>query len=193
MTQRMSAFVTELEATSTQLARTQLRTNGVILSVRPLRACVRLHIARVDSVAEVVIAGVSLPRAPNRAAGEQLCALWVAPDQWLLVSKHSSSERLLIEVEDACRNLVHIAVDNSHGLERMALSGPGARSLLAGGCGLDLAFESFPPGRCSGTRLAQLGVLIHCVNVDAFEIYVESGAARWLWDWLEDASVAESA
>ena len=72
------------------------------------------------------------------------------------------------------------------------LVGPQARDVLAHGCALDLHPRVFGAGQCAQTLLARAGVLLVADDDGAFRILVRSSFARYLADWLLDASLEYS-
>jgi sarcosine oxidase subunit gamma len=134
-----------------------------------------------------------LPGEPGAsAAREEIAALWLGPDQWLVTCPASEAARLVGAMREALRD-VHAAItDVTDGRVAFRLAGPSARDVLAKGCPLDLHPRAFPPGSCAQTLLAKAAVLIHLVD-DAspagatFDVYVARSFAAYQWMWLEDA------
>lgn len=129
-----------------------------------------------------------LPIEPLRWSGDDPRAIWMGPDQWLLVSATESGNALIERCTGACGELLHAATDVSSALTGLALSGSRSRRLLAMGCGLDLHAEAFRAGHCARTRFAQIPVLIVAIAPEAFELYVDRSYRQYLWDWLAHAS-----
>ncbi|MEX2496358.1 MAG: sarcosine oxidase subunit gamma family protein, partial [Woeseia sp.] len=110
--------------------------------------------------------GVSLPTSANRwnrGAGHD--ALWLGPDEWLVVGAAGGAR----EIENALLraqpdNPWLSVVDLSHSYSRVCLSGPRARELLAKGCPLDLQPRAFGPGDCVQTVLAATRVLLRVLE-----------------------------
>ena len=134
-----------------------------------------------------------LPSEPcTSAARDQIGALWLGPDQWLVTCPAPDVPRLLGSLREALAG-VHAAVtDVTDGRVAFRLAGPSARDVLAKGCPLDLHPRVFPPGRCAQSLLGKASVLIHLVADDpergpSFDVYVARSFAHYLWTWLEDA------
>jgi len=111
--------------------------------------------------------GPSLPTERNTVAGdESRAALWLGPDEWLVVGPPGSEAAL-------------------------ELRGPRARELLEFGCPIDLDPRVFGPGRCAQTLLARANVLIWFVADDPEPIYrllVRPSFAAYVAAWLADAA-----
>ena len=118
------------------------------------------------------------PVAPNTWAGD---ALWLGPDEWLVVNATEA------DFPDA-----PAAVDVSANRVAFELAGA-ARDVLAQGCSLDLRPHVFGPGRCAQTLLARATVILQCMDDDVFRIFVRRSFAPYLRAWLEDAIAGAAA
>ena len=134
-----------------------------------------------------------LPSEPcTSAARDQISALWLGPDQWLVTCPGRDVPGLLASLRAALAG-VHAAItDVTDGRVAFRVAGPSARDVLAKGCPLDLHARAFPPGRCAQSLLAKASVLIHLVDDGpergpSFDVYVARSFAHYLWTWLEDA------
>jgi sarcosine oxidase, subunit gamma len=174
----------------------RLRPRGVRLAERPGRGKIDL---RGDPHARGFMAAVGraldllLPGEPcTSAARDQLGALWLSPDQWLLTCPAGDVPGLLASLREALAD-VHAAItDVTDGRVAFHIAGPSAREVLAKGCPLDLHARAFPPGRCAQSLLAKAPVLIHLADDHpeqgpGFDVYVARSFADYLWTWLEDA------
>jgi sarcosine oxidase subunit gamma len=174
----------------------RLRPRGVRLAERPGLGKIDL---RGDPHARGFMAAVGrvldllLPSEPcTSAARDQLGALWLGPDQWLLTCPANDLPGLLASLREALAG-VHAAItDVSDGRVAFRVTGPSAREVLAKGCPLDLHPRAFPPGRCAQSLLAKAAVLIHLVDDvpergPSFDVYVARSFVHYLWTWLEDA------
>jgi sarcosine oxidase subunit gamma len=120
-------------------------------------------------------------------ASEPKC-LWHGPDRCLLVSDSITADSLVSKCQEALADVLHHAVDNSAGLALFRIVGPGARDLLAAGCGLDFRTGKFPVGTCCRTRLAQIAAVISAQGPEQFDIYVDRSYEAYLGAWLSDSS-----
>lgn len=124
-----------------------------------------------------------LPLEPGTIArtGDRL-ALWLGPDEWLLVGPRGARFDL-----DPVAGVASI-VDVSAARTTIEISGARAPDLLAHGCALDLYLSVFPEGRCAQTMLAHAQVIL--VHLDGvYRVLVRSSYARYLAEWLVDAAV----
>ena len=140
-------------------------------------------------VAEVL--GLAPPATPNIVASDGVRRiLWLGPDEWLIATPPGEEEALGPRLENALAGRHAAITDVSDGRTVITLAGAYARDVLAKGCGLDLHPRVFVAGLCAQSTLARASVLLHQATDDpAYEIYVDRSFARYLWTWLEDASL----
>lgn len=133
--------------------------------------------------------GFSLPREPNTVTSQkELHALWLGPDEWLVVAPAGGEGALLQALESAAHGRHAALNDVSDARTVFALGGAHARDMLAKGCGIDLHPKAFAPGRCAQTGLARASVILHQTDeTPSYDIYVDWSFAAYLWRWLEDA------
>ena len=149
------------------------------------RAYVRLRVALRD--AESAGRELGLPLAPLTSRAGEPTALWIAPDQWLLMSSDETAEILAGRIERSLGDLLHHATDASDALACFVVSGRAARGLLAMGSGVDFDERAFGPGRCVRTRFAKIAVVVHCVAADRFELIFDRSVVLYLEQWLRRA------
>ena len=136
-----------------------------------------------------------LPTDPNAATTSGgVTALWLGPDEWLLLCQPGSERKLIARLRHALGG-VHAAVtDITDARTTIRAEGAGARYVLAKGCPLDLHPRAFPQGAVAQSRLAKADILLHRVDpgggdqAPAFDLYVARSFAGYLWAWLEEAS-----
>jgi len=127
--------------------------------------------------------------APLQTAGLELQSLWLAPDQWLLISESQTPEAIIKHCEKSLDEILHIALDYTSALQRFRISGRDCRDILASGCGLDLRPQYFASGACASTRLAQIAAIIVACRKDQYDLYVDCCYTTYLTEWLSDAIV----
>jgi sarcosine oxidase subunit gamma len=133
--------------------------------------------------------GFVLPKDPNTAASAGgRSALWLGPDEWLIVGGEGEESLLTRVLHTARGETVGSVVDVSANRTVIELSGPAARDVLAHGCLVDLHPRAFGPGRCAQTLLAKAQVIVHQVNdAPTFHLYVRTSFAWYVAEWLLDA------
>lgn len=129
-------------------------------------------------------APLALPLAPNtwRATGDRE-ALWLGPDQWLVVAAPGAAATLVAELEQAYQGQPRSVVDISANRAVLELVGEDRFDLLTQGCGLDLHPRAWHDGRCAQTLLARAPVLLQ-ERDRATRLFVRASLAGHLVDWL---------
>ena len=84
-------------------------------------------------------------RAPGRAA------LWLGPDEWLMIADGADPAPLGETLESVLDGTAHSLVDVSHRQIGLIASGPAAARVLNAGCPLDLDLAAFPLGMATRT------------------------------------------
>ena len=132
--------------------------------------------------------GYALPIEANTVTeGQGSRALWLGPDEWLIVSEAGASPLGALRQALSGRHVAVTDVGDARGV--IALGGPHAREVLKKGSPLDVHPRAFGPMRCAQTRLSKLAALVEQRDDSpVFDIYVIRSATRFLWRWLEDAA-----
>jgi sarcosine oxidase subunit gamma len=138
--------------------------------------------------------GASLPTAPGTVAsapdGERH-ALWLGPDEWLVVGPDGSAPSIERAIRDASADALVTTVDASANRVGIDVVGPAARELLGFGCSIDLDPPAFGPDRCAQTLLARAAVIIWGTGgaeATTYRILVRPSFAGYLGAWLADAT-----
>ncbi len=141
------------------------------------------------AVAEVI--GTTLPRTPGTTTrGPGCAALWLGPDEWLIVGAPGEEAVLAGRLRDALRGSFAAVVDVSANRTAVELAGPRARQVLEKGCSIDLHPRAFGPGRCAQTMLARAQVVIEQETGEpSYRLLVRSSFAAYLAAWLIDAAM----
>jgi sarcosine oxidase subunit gamma len=128
--------------------------------------------------AKLGLAGVSGERA----------ALWLGPDEWLLIAESGSVEALAAALEAGLAGAPHSLVDVSHRQIGLIVSGAIAARVLNAGCPLDLRLKSFPVGMATRTLFDKAEIVLWRLGETEFHIEVARSFSPWL-----AASLAEAA
>lgn len=145
---------------------------------------------------EDAIARLDLPAAchvRHGGADDGEAAIWLGPDEWLLYRPGIPGHEYLAEVTGRLGDTQPgtYLMDATGQRTRLLLTGEHARTVLAHGCAIDLAPESFGPDEAAQTLLAQTGVILHRTGDDpesGFALLVRSSFADYLAHWLLDAA-----
>jgi sarcosine oxidase subunit gamma len=157
------------------------------VTIAPRRPVTMLDVrGPADAVAAHVKArcGLDISRQPNTAIGSAVRALWLGPDEWLIVANATASAIVAASHQPAVS-----ITDVSHGRAALRLRGPHVRDALAKGCPLDLDPRALPPGRCGQTAIGRISVILDHVERDVFDVYCSRSYAGSFWHWLTEACV----
>ena len=146
------------------LARLRGLTGGAVAAVE-VPFLTQVDVRTSDPVA------AGLPSAPNTwAALKQGEALWLGPDEWLLVG-------------DGVPPDAESVVDVSANRAVLDLTGPGVRGFLSKGCSLDLHPDHWAGGACAQTMLAKAPVILQ-QRGEITRVFVRPSFAEYLVEWL---------
>jgi sarcosine oxidase subunit gamma len=158
--------------------------------LRPLSPQARLILrGRPDAIAAAGPAFTAdLPQTPCRSveAGAR-AALWLGPDEWLLLAPESDGPILAASLADALAGLPHALVDVSHRNAALEITGPQGAAILNAGCPLDLDLGAFPVGMCTRTVLAKAEIVLWRRGEERFHIEVWRSFAPYVWNLLGEA------
>ncbi|MFT4167110.1 MAG: sarcosine oxidase subunit gamma family protein [Microlunatus sp.] len=164
---------------------------GVSLRELPFQTMVGVRVVRGSEVAFRVEAqlGTSLPPSCGSVSqGEGLAVLWLAPDEFLVVSEGDPAV-LTSTLVEAVADGPGSATDLSANRTTFVLSGPSAREVLEKGCGLDLHPRAFADGSAYVTALGPVPSIIWKTGAESYRILPRSSFADFLGRWLLDAMV----
>ena len=130
--------------------------------------------------------GFVLPQTPCRSAslGDRH-ALWLGPDEWLILS--AADDGLAITLEAAMGAHPHSLVEVTHRQIGLVLDGPKVEDVLANGCPLDVALRSFPVGMCTRTIFEKAEIVLWRTEAHGFHIEVWRSFAPYLIAHLHEA------
>jgi sarcosine oxidase subunit gamma len=165
---------------------------GLTLHEKPFHGMVALRLDLRDTDGRGAVETVlraALPEANRTIACTGGAALWLGPDEFLIVTEPGGETALMANLSAALRGRRGAVVDISDSRTIIALSGKRAADLLAKGCGLDLHPRSFTPGQCAQSFLAKVKIALHQLDdAPSYHIIVERSVAEYLFHWLADAA-----
>ena len=115
-------------------------------------------------------------------------ALWLGPDERLVLGPETLNVEIAGAVEQALRDLPHSLVDVSHRQTALEVRGPQADTVLNAGCPLDLDLQAFPIGMCTRTVLAKAEIVLWRTSADTFHIEVWRSFAAYVSRFLAAAA-----
>ena len=129
---------------------------------------------RGDAAALGAAFGIRLPDRPGctAVAGDR-SALWLGPDEWLLLGPLGSLDAKTEAIAAA-------VVDISHRQVGLVLAGPDAAEALATGCPRDLHPAVFPPGACTRTVFGKAEIILWRTGALRFHVEVARSFAGYV-------------
>lgn len=130
--------------------------------------------------------GLELPRRPKtsaRSADGGRAALWLGPDEWLLIDEAGDP----LADARSCAAL-HSAVDISHRNTAILVEGPGAEATISAGCPQDLTPSAFPVGACSRTVLGKIEVVVWRTGEEQFRVECWRSFSDYAFSYLESGA-----
>jgi len=166
-----------------------LTASALVQSLPPATRYILRGDAAVRAAAEQALS-LQLPASACRAAPDgERAALWLGPDEWLLIAPEASAASLAAALRAALQALPHSLVDVSHRQIALALNGPEAATLLAAGCPLDLDARAFPVNMCTRTVLGKAEVVLWRTGTQQFRIEVWRSFAAYVCAFLAEAAL----
>lgn len=136
---------------------------------------------------------IPISRSACRAVEGELCAaLWLGPDEQLLLAPEQNGARLMQALQAGLASVPHSLVDVSHRQTGFEVSGLAARRLLNAGCPLDLADPAFPIGMCTRTLFEKSEIVLWRTAPDTFHIEVARSFAPYLTGLLAEVAREEA-
>lgn len=133
--------------------------------------------------------GVALPATPCRSAeAGARAALWLGPDEWLLLAPVSESAELQAGLAAALAGLPHSLVDVSHRQSGFTVAGPEAAATLNGACPLDLDPAAFPIGMCTRTVFGKAQIVLWRTGAEAFRVEAWRSFLPYVWGTMSEAA-----
>jgi sarcosine oxidase subunit gamma len=165
--------------------------DSAAFSIRPAPAAARFILRGTREMAARVDAalGAPLPFQPNRAAtvGTRV-AIWLGPDEWLLVAPGEDAGALAATLEKALADQSHSLVDVSERQIGIEVAGALAARALSAGCPLDFNEVSFPQGMGTRTILAKCEIVLWRRESARFHLEVWRSFADYAADFLIEAA-----
>jgi sarcosine oxidase subunit gamma len=133
--------------------------------------------------------GADLPsRLGPAGEGAGRAALWLGPDEWLLIADGADAATVGEVLESVLDGTAHSLVDVSHRQIGLIASGPAAARVLNAGCPLDLDLKAFPVRFATRTVFDKVEVVLWRRGEATFHIEIWRSFAPYLTDSLAEAA-----
>ena len=159
------------------------------LSEAPPAARFILRGAEAVRVACGMAFGVEPPsRLGPAGESEGRAALWLGPDEWLLIADGADAADIGGVLESVLEGTAHSLVDVSHRQIGLIASGPAAARVLNAGCPLDLDLKAFPVGFATRTLFDKVEIVLWRRAETNFHIEIWRSFAPYLAGSLAEAA-----
>ena len=177
-----SAIAHREEPTNTYVSLREISTRGMI-DLRDSTADKKFMAAAKG------LLGLDLPKAPRESvAFGDIKALWLSPDQWLILCNRDNAPALTAKLSDALAGIHALAVDVSDMRCIIRIEGEGAREVMMKGSSLDFTDAEFEPGYVRRIRFAEIAALFNIVEENVIDLYVFRSYAHYTMDFLVKAA-----
>ncbi len=120
--------------------------------------------------------------------GEGRAALWLGPEEWLLIADGADAADIGAMLESVLEGTAHSLVDVSHRQIGLIASGPAAARVLNAGCPLDLDLKAFPVGFATRTLFDKVEIVLWRRAEASFHIEAWRSFAPYLAGSLVEAA-----
>lgn len=172
------------------LAGRETAATGVKLTVLPPAERMALRAPHASLAALSKALGLKLPEKPKTSAAKDArVALWLGPDEWLVIDDAGSDP-----LADCAKvTALHSAVGVSHRNVGIAVTGPAAAACINAGCMQDLSMAAFPVGACSRTLLGKVEIVLLRTAPDAFRVECWRSFSDYVFTFLADSAADAAA
>ena len=129
-----------------------------------------------------------VPRTSRAVSDGAHAALWLGPDELLLLAPEAEQSDCAARLSSALNGLAHSLVDVSHRQCSIELFGASVEPILRTGCPLDLHVSAFPVGMCTRTVYAKSEIVLWRTALQAFHIEVWRSYTEYLTALLAQAT-----
>ena len=136
-----------------------------------------------------------LPTEANTStSGETLTALWLSPDEWMLISNETVNKNTnAYEVEDnlinnISKNNLGAVTDVSDQFVMINIKGSKVFDLLATGSPFNFNEFKNKEGSVVQTILSHIDVIIHLTEINEVNLFVRRSFSQHLHSWMSDSA-----
>ncbi len=154
----------------------------------------RADLGDADVVLALKGAGIELPSTGDLVGGLGNGALWMSPDELMILRAHDEAEATAATLAEALGGLHALVanVSDSRAVFRLSGEGPAVREVLAKLSPADLRQTALPPGRVRRTRLAQVPAAFWFAGDDEAVLVCFRSVAGYVLDLLSNVATPGS-
>ena len=137
-------------------------------------------------------AGLPVPETWRASTSDRGTAVWMAPDELLLLCGYEEAGGLAARLGDALAGEHHMALDVSDARAVLTLTGEGVAEVLSKGVPADLRPSAFPVGSARRSHVGAVAVVFWRPSEDEWKIACFRSFGQYLFDWLQKSARAGS-
>jgi sarcosine oxidase subunit gamma len=131
--------------------------------------------------------GIEVEQLACRASqGGARAALWLGPDEYLILASVAEAPVLARLLEGALADEAHSLVDVSHRQTALEIRGPRVEDILNSGCPLNLDARAFAVGMCTRTVFAKAEIVLWRTADDVFRLEVWRSFTDYVARFLDE-------
>jgi sarcosine oxidase subunit gamma len=161
-----------------------------MVRVTALPPMTRFSVRGGDAAVEIIgrAFGVALPREACRAATDgDRAALWLGPDEWLLIATDGEATRLMVAMGEALGPEPASLVEISDRQVAIEIAGEKAAEAINAFNALDLDIDAFPVGMCTRTLFGKAEIVLWRTAAETFRLEVWRSFAPYVQGCLGEA------
>lgn len=129
--------------------------------------------------------GTTIPNDAQRAVRhDRRAALWLGPDEWLLLAGDGDPALLQAHLETAIGPAPHALVEVTHRQQAVIVSGTAVEQALNVAVPLDLSLAAFPVDRCTRTIFEKIEIVLWRRSEQCFHIETGRSFMPYLREYL---------
>jgi len=136
--------------------------------------------------------GTSLPGPGEVRLNGTRGAMWMSPDELLLICAHAEAPDMAARLEVALAGAHSLVANVSDARAVLQVEGPAARDVLAKLAPVDLSPAAFTEGMFRRTRMAQIPAAFWMAGPQSFHIVTFRSVAQYAFDVLKTAAMPGS-
>lgn len=178
-----------LDLSSARTSSLPIAIPAINVTLTPAAPAARFVLRGADATAAVGTAfGVAIPTQPlTSAISGNRTALWLGPDEWLLLAPATETAALHQALTAALDGIAGALVDISHRQTALLIEGPKAAAVLNAGVPLDLSLAAFPVGMVTRTIFEKAEIVLWRTGELAFRLEVWRSFAPYVLALLQAA------
>jgi sarcosine oxidase subunit gamma len=133
------------------------------------------------------VLGFAMPTTPRTSvSGNDLTALWLSVDQWLITAERRRGIALVTKLQEKLQDVHSLIADVSDARTIIRLEGDHVREILNKGTSVDFTSGEYVAGSVRRLLFAQVAALAHVISdrPDVIDLYVFRSYADYAWRYL---------